>query len=268
MLLIKKIPMFFLMAVIILSLAGCGTGEKKQPTDNISGAANNEGKSIFVYAGAGLKKPMEEIKKAFKEKYGVEVEYTFGGSAQLLSQIELSKKGDVLITGSMDSYKAAEKKNLVDPYKEVALHIPVIGVPKDNPAGIKTLEDLAKPGVKVILGDEKANAIGMAAQRIIEKSGLNKINENVIAKTATVNELAVHLTTTPVDAAIITADAAVNNKDIKTIEIPEEVNSIETIPICSLKSTQEFDLANKFVDFVASDQGKAIFEKHGFKPVK
>jgi molybdate transport system substrate-binding protein len=96
----------------------------------------------------------------------------------------------------MDSYKAAEKKNLVDPCKEVALHIPVIGVPKDNPAGIKTLEDLAKPGVKVILGDEKANAVGAAAQRIIEKSGLSKINENVVAKTATINELVVHLTTT------------------------------------------------------------------------
>jgi uncharacterized lipoprotein YmbA len=51
MLLIKKIPMFFLMAVIILSLAGCSTGEKKQSTDNISGAAGKEGKSILYLLG-------------------------------------------------------------------------------------------------------------------------------------------------------------------------------------------------------------------------
>jgi len=176
--LLKKLTVFLLITILIFSLTGCGSTQEQKDQPNDTSQAENTGKeeqSLLVYSGAGLKKPMEEIKKVFESKYGVKIEYTYGGAAQLLSQIELSKKGDVLITGSMDSYKVAENKQLVYPFKEVALHIPVIGVPKGNPAGIKSLEDLAKPGVKVILGDEKANAVGAAAQRIIQKSGLEDI---------------------------------------------------------------------------------------------
>ena len=53
----------------------------------VSGSAADG--SLLVYCGAGMSEPMEEIADLFEEREGVEVQYTFGGSAQLLSQIEL-----------------------------------------------------------------------------------------------------------------------------------------------------------------------------------
>jgi len=42
----------------------------------------DEGDSLLVYSGAGLRKPMDEIAQVFKEKYGIQIQYTYGGSAQ------------------------------------------------------------------------------------------------------------------------------------------------------------------------------------------
>ena len=231
-------------------------------------AAQKESVTLLVYSGAGLKKPMEDIKKVYEQKNNIHIEYIYAGSAQLLAQTELSGKGDVLITGSMDSYEVAKKKGLVKSCSSVAYHIPAIAVPKGNPAGIKTLADMAKPGVKVALGDEKANAVGVAAQEIIKKTGLDGINTNTVVKTATVNELAIYLASGNVDAAIITKDNAVGNKDIEVIDIPADQNSIKTIPISVLSKTKHASQANAFAAFVASPEGKAIFGKDGFTPIK
>ncbi|HHY04943.1 MAG TPA: molybdate ABC transporter substrate-binding protein [Thermoanaerobacterales bacterium] len=272
---LKKLVVLLLI-LSLFAMVGCSSGqeaeqqgEDQNQVEQESDQQQAEETNLLVFSGAGLKKPMEEIKKVFESENNVKIEYTYGGSSHLLSQMELSKKGDVFISGSMDAYEAADKKGLVNPCKQVAYHIPVIAVPKGNPAGIKSLEDLAKPGVRVILGDEEANAIGKAAQRIIKKTGLEDINKNVVAKTGTINELVTHLTTTnKVDATIVTIDAIKGNEKAEMIEIPEDQNSIEIIPVCSLKNASNPEMAEKFVEFIASDEGKAIFDKHGFKPVE
>ncbi|MCS4466616.1 substrate-binding domain-containing protein [Clostridium botulinum] len=80
--------------------------------------------------------------------------------------MELGNKGDVFIVGSVKTYDIAKDKNLVNQYKKVAHHTPAIAVQKGNPKNIKSLEDMANPGMKIILGDEKANAIGITAQKL------------------------------------------------------------------------------------------------------
>lgn len=275
----KSFKKFILLSLILtLMVFNVACGDTNEEVDN--NTSNNEVESnvpedekaedivLLVYSGAGLKKPMTEIAEVFEEENGIKVEYVFAGSTQLLGQIELAGKGDVFIVGSIKAYEAAEEKQLVNPYKKVAYHNPIIGVPKGNPANIDSLEDLAKPGVKVILGDENANAIGATSQKLIEKTGLVGINDNVVAKTATVNELLVHLKAKDADAAIVTEDAAFGNEDIETIAISEDINIQQIIPIGALKSSENLDEANLFVDFVSSDKGKEIFEKHGFPSVK
>lgn len=229
---------------------------------------SGEAQSLFVYAGAGLKKPMDEIAQIYKEKNSVTVEYSYAGSAQLISQIELSQKGDVFIVGSEQVYKKAQEKNMCGDYKTVAYHTPAIAVPKGNPAGITTLADLAKTGVKVVLGDETSNAIGQTAQKIIEKNHLEAINDNVISKAATVNEIVVQLTSGNGEAAIVTKDSVFGNKDLEVIEISPEENIDQIIPVGTVTYSENPEAAQAFVDFVASPEGKAIFEKYGFAPVE
>jgi molybdate transport system substrate-binding protein len=150
----------------------------------------------------------------------------------------------------------------------VAYHTPCIGVPKGNPSGITSLEDMTQEGVRVILGDPDANAIGKTAQKIIEKNGLEAIYENVVSYSATVNEIVMQLSVNQADAAIVTIDNVYNNDDIEIIEIPDAENIDQKIPVCTLTYSENADEAQAFVEFISSEEGKEIFKENGFKPVE
>jgi len=150
---------------LLAAMAGCG-GERNQDGGKVGEPAPA---TLLVYSGAGLKKPVEEIDAAFQKQTGIKVTYAFGGSAQLNSQILLTKKGDVYLPGDVE--ELAPLKEMVKWKKDVVYHLPALAVPKTNPAGVRTLADLGRPGVKVALGDPQANPIGKLADRLLQESG-------------------------------------------------------------------------------------------------
>jgi molybdate transport system substrate-binding protein len=220
--------------------------------------------SILVYAGAGLKAPMEEIAKEFTREYGIGVQYTYAGSGVLITQMNLTKKGDVFITGSTVEYSSAMDKGLVGPYQLVAYHVPVIAVQKGNPKNITSVQDFSRPGLKIALGDINATAIGKAGAKMFKKLNItDAVEKNVVTRTPTINELTVLVNTGQIDATLLTLDQ-VNNETMEAIPIPNDVNEVLIIPIGVTTFSENQDNARKFADFVASDEGKAIFAKHGF----
>jgi len=238
--------------LMIVSVPGCPS----QP---------GEAESIMVYSGAGMRKPMDEIGQVFQEKYGTQVTYNYAGSNALLSQMELTKEGDAYMPGETMYIEISKEKGLTDYQQLVCYHIPVITVPKGNPANITCLEDLARPGVKLIFGDPEVAATGKTAKGILEKNGLyEEAWKNVIALLPTMNEVMVDIALGQADASINWYDTVKAVEDIEVVEIPKEQNSIEIIPIGVTTFTKYPETAKEFVDFCASDEGKAIFEKHGF----
>jgi len=230
--------------------------------------SSKETNTLLVYSGAGLRKPMDEIGKTFEKQYGIQIQYNYEGSAQNLSQIELSQEGDVYIPGAKHYIKSCLDKGYVKYTKDVVLHIPVIAVPKGNPANIKSLEDLTNKNVEVILGDERAAAIGRVAQKMLKKNNIrDRVEKNVVTKDATVNEVVVHITMAQGDAAIVWEDNVAGNDEVDIVRIDPEKNLIKTIPIGALTFSEKNEMAKKFVNFVASEKGKEIFEKHGFKRI-
>ena len=103
---------------------------------------------LIVYCGAGVRPPLEEIAAAYEKENKVKIKFNFGGSAQMLAQIELSKQGDVFIPGEEYYIDITKKKNLN--YGEpvtIAYWLPVILVQKGNPKNIKNLSGLTASGV-------------------------------------------------------------------------------------------------------------------------
>jgi len=221
--------------------------------------------TLLVYSGAGMRKPMDAIGVVFQQKCDTQVKYNYAGSNALLSQMELTKMGDVYMPGETMYIEIATKKGLVDYQRLTCYHIPIITVPKGNPANITCLEDLAKPGVKLVWGDPKVAAIGKTGKEILEKSGIyDKAWANVIATLPTMNEVMLQIALGQADASINWWDTVKAVKDIEVIEIPKEQNLIEIIPIGVTTFSKNPETAKKFVDFCASAEGQAIFEKHGF----
>ncbi len=227
------------------------------------------GKVIHVYCGAGMRKPMDEIAKEFEKEYGVKVLCDYAGSGYLLAKIEATKSGDIFMPGDYIYVKKLLDKGDIIEYKNFTKHIPVIVVPKGNPKHITCFEDLAKPGVRLAVGDENI-AIGVALKKILAKAekyhpGIGEeIMKNVVVKGATVKQVLLYAIEGQVDAAIVWRADALENKDkVEIIPINESYNVIKTVPIAILKFTKDEELAKKFYDFVLT-KGRKIFEKHGF----
>ena len=220
---------------------------------------------LLVYCGAGMRKPMDEIGVLFEETYGVTIEYNYAGSNTLLSQIELTERGDVYMPGATMYIGIAKEKGFIDYEQNISYHIPVIAVPEGNPAGISCLNDLTKSGIEVILGDPKACAIGTLAEKVLEKNNITVPDGNVVAYAGTVNELVLYVSMGQCDASIIWNASLIGTED-KTdiVEIPINQNLIKIIPIGRLTFSGNKDAAKNFVDFVGSLEGKKVFEKHGF----
>lgn len=255
----------------LLVLTGCdnGPGQQGQAGPKNNQTENIASRSLLVYSGAGLKKPVEEIGAAFQAKTGIKVAYTFGGAAQLNNQIMLTRQGDVYLPGDIAELNPVKEKDLVAGEKNVVYHVPVLAVPKGNPAGIHKLADLGRAGVKVALGDPQANPIGKLADQLLQKNGLlEAVNKNVVVRTPTANELVVYLSTNLADAAVIWEENYQGAKDkIELLPVPELKDYVKTVPVAVLNCSQEKELAQQLAEFIASAPAYQIWTKWGYKPV-
>mgnify|MGYP001594976071 CR=1 FL=1 len=248
---VKIISVMLLLAVLWAGVAVTG--------------CSSETTSLMVYCGAGMQEPMDEIAELFEAKYGIEINYNYAGSNTHLSQMELTQEGDVFMPGEAYYMEVAQGKGFVDTQETIAYHIPVITVPAGNPAGITCLSDLGRQGVKLVWGDPQAAAIGKVANQILEQNGIyDEVWSNVVATTPTMNELIVYIAMGQADATINWGDVVYGNEDIEVIEIPKDQNIIKTIPIGTLTFSENKKAARQFVDFCASEVGKAVFAQHGF----
>ncbi|MFA5332211.1 MAG: molybdate ABC transporter substrate-binding protein [Methanoregula sp.] len=256
-----------ILIVCLLFAAGCTSTTPSAATTNSTAtvtAASATGQSLLVYGGAGLKSALNEIGEVYTEKSGITIQYNYGGAGTLVTQMNLTKKGDVFMPGSTVEFKNAKSQGLVNDSKLVAYHVPVIVVQKGNPKNITSLEDFAEPDLKVALGDTNATAIGKAATKMFNALNISAaVEKNVVSRTPTINELVTIMKTGQADAAILTLDAY-DPKTMDMIEIPLNENVVLITPIGATTFTTNATAANDYVNFVASDEGKAIFEKHGF----
>jgi molybdate transport system substrate-binding protein len=229
-----------------------------------------EATELFMYCGAGLRQPVDELLKIYHEQTGVTVNVEFGGSGQLMARYQATGQGDVFLPGSHFYVDQLVKKDLVTLSHQVVLHTPVVAVNIKQAGAIKVFGDLAKPGIRVGLGDPKAMALGRTAEDILENSGIKEgILKNVVTYAATVKQLTLYVVKGEVDAAIIArADAFQNQKDLAMIEIDPTWYKAEIVTAAALKSSVHPEDAKQLTEFLSSPRAVEVFGKYGFLPVK
>lgn len=221
-------------------------------------------KTLIVYAGKGIEKAMEEVKTVFEEKHDITLDILYAGSVTCLRTIRETGRGDIFIPGAL--HVLENDADLIDNHQYVALHVPMVGIHKDNPKEIRSFDDLAKPGVRISVGNSKMCSMGEVANKIISRSALKEgLTKNIVIRSPTVIELLNLVIKKEADAAIIWKDTMhwPEFEVLKGIEIPPGINETSEIHVAVLTTSEHKKSAQLFADFVASE-GKMIFEKHGF----
>jgi len=187
----------------------------------------------------------------------------------LLSQIKLSKKGDVYFPGSIDFIEQAKKDGVIDEstVTPIVYLVPAINVQKGNPKNIKSLKDLCKPGLKVIIAHPESVCLGVFAVELFEKffnaEEKRALRENIVSYAESCEKTASSI-------ALKTCDAVIgwsvfehwNPELIETVKLdPAEIIRVSYLAVATTKYAQNPKTARKFIDYMKSPEGLKCFKK-------
>jgi molybdate transport system substrate-binding protein len=227
-------------------------------------------KELLVFAAAGTKPAIDEVSKLFEQKYETKISVNYGGGGEVLSSMVIAKKGDIYIAPEQKFMNSALKQGAVDAnaaISSLAYMIPVIGVKKGNPQNIQNLEDFAKPGIKVVMGNPETTALGVIGPEILQKAALyDAVKRNIVTNAPQVTAIITMLKMNQVDAGFIWHYFGVTSaSDVEVLWIPREyVTGIGEIQAAVSAYSQETITAQKFLELLASSEGKEIFNKNGY----
>jgi len=237
------------------------------PGDAKQAARRASSVRLLVHAGAGIRPPLDEIGDLFYRKTGVRVECNYKGSGCLLADICFAKKGDVYIPGESFYMEQAKGRELINKCFTVAGMSTVIITQKGNPQNIRSVADLARPGLRIGLGEYEATAAGRAAKEVLDRAKVRgQVEKNRVMSALNVIELGNAVKLKHLDAAIVWDATAVlyENGEVATVAIAPALSVFAPIPAGTLKFSKHPKEAARFVGFLSSPEARRIFQRHGY----
>ena len=236
-------------------------------------------KTLVVFTAASLKGASGKLGTAFAAMYpGHTAVFNLDGTQNLKTQVENGAYADVFISAS-NSYTNTLKSEghfINSSVKPLTTNYVIVILPVSNTGNIKTLADLAKPGVKIAIGD-KSVPVGTATYAVfanLAKSTYSQdwnksVFSNVVTYETTEPGVATKVALGEVDAGLVyesTYTAAPKNT-YSAITIPKADNYLQTYTIGVMQQTQNTGVAQEFEDFMLSSVGQQILKEYGFRPV-
>ena len=287
--------LIFILAVSLL-LAACGPAATATPaptaaataapiatmapaTDTaVPPTATAAPRTLTVFAAASLTGSFGEIGKAFEAAHpGVTVTFNFAGTQALVTQLTQGAQADVFASANHTYMDNLVTANLVAPgsAKDFVTNVLEVILPANNPANLQTLQDLTKPGLKLVLEDKSVPA-GTYSLTILDNLGKDasygadfktRVLANVVSNETDVKQVVAKVQLGEADAGIVYVTDAIAAPNLKTIVIPANFNVIARYPIAALTNAPQPALAAAFVAYVLSADGQATLKKWGFTPV-
>lgn len=243
--------------LVAVTVSACGSGGSD---DSSSGTGT---KTLTVYAASSLTSTFTELGKQFEADHkGVKVTFSFGGSSDLVAQLQGGAPADVLASADTANMDKATGDSLVegDPV-DFASNTLEIAVPPDNPGRVSDFADLAKAGTKVVLCAPEVPC-GAAAQKVERASG---VTIKPVSEEQSVTDVLGKVVTGEADAGLVyVTDVKAAGDKVKGITFPESSSAVNTYPIAALAGSKDKDLAQQFVDLVTGDAGQQVLADAGF----
>jgi molybdate transport system substrate-binding protein len=247
-------------ALLVLPAAGCG-----DDGGDSAGEGDTSGTSITltVFAAASLTSTFEQLGEEFEKAHdGVDVQFSFGGSSDLVSQLQEGAPGDVFAsadTANMDKL-TADDLQAGDP-QDFATNTLEIATPPGNPAGVASFADLADPDLKVVVCAPEVPC-GAATAKMEEATG---VDISPVSEEQSVTDVLGKVTSGEADAGLVyVTDVTAAGDDVTGVAFPESDQVVNTYPIVALEGSEHRDLAQEFVDLVLSADGQDVLAQAGF----
>lgn len=263
---IRGLCLSSLLAALLLGLGACGTG----------GDPTSQPVTLNVFAAASLQAAFTTIGQHFHNAHpGAGVSFNFGGSNTLAQQIVQGAPADVFASADvaqMNVVVTAGDANGAS-VKTFAHNRLVVVYPRANPAHLQTLQDLARPGVSIVLAAAAVPA-GQYALAFLDKASADPafgasykadVLKNVVSYEQDVKAVLAKVSLGEADAGIVyVTDAATDTSSLDTLAIPDALTTVAVYPIVAVTGSPHAALAQQFVAAVDSTDGQGVLASFGF----
>jgi molybdate transport system substrate-binding protein len=232
-------------------------------------------RTLTVFAAASLGDAFGDLGKLVeRSRPGLSIRFNFAGSQQLAAQLELGAPADVFASADERWMRFALDRGLVAGVPKVfARNRLVVVVPTSNPGRIERLQDLARPGVKLVLAAEVVPA-GRYSREVLARLGeapgfpagfTRDALANVVSNEENVKAVVARVQLGEADAGLAyrsdVTPAVVRR--VRTFEIPADRNAVAEYPIAVLAASGNPADARAFVDAALGAEGQRVLERHG-----
>ena len=255
---------------IPIAVVGCGSSSKSTtataPPNSATTAPSTTAPalsgSLNVFAAASLTGAFKKAKTTLTSANpGLHLTLDFGGSNTLVTQIEQGAPADVFASADQKNMRKLVTAGLVETPVTFARNKLEIAVAPGNPKHITSLQDLAKPGLTVVL-----EATGVPAgdyTRTVEKElGINITPKSLApdVKTAITS-----VTSGEADATVVyVTDVAAAGSKVSGVTIADNLQPSITYPIAVIKASHNQAAAAAFVQSAVSGDVHAALIAAGF----
>lgn len=218
---------------------------------------------LRLFAGAMLRPAIERTLADFQIREGVSVSTVYNGCGILVGQMKTGEKPDAYFACEASFMK--DVKDIFLDAEDVSTNRLVILVTKENPHAIKSLRDLAKPGVRLGVGHEKQCALGALTKTTLLQDGTYEaVQKNVAVQSPTGDLLVNQLRSGSLDAVVAYISNAVGSGDKLTAIAVDLPCAVAAQPIASSRETKFPETSQRLIEALKSAGSRKRFEEQGF----
>jgi molybdate transport system substrate-binding protein len=220
-------------------------------------AAVSGATTLNVFAAASLTQVFPKVDKSER--------YSFAGSDQLALQIRQGAPADVFASASPKYTELAYRDGFVQKPVVFATNKLIVLVPRSNPAGIKSVYDLRRAGLKIVIGD-KTVPIGTYTRQILDALGITTdVMNNVVSQETDVKGIVSKVALGEADAGFVyRTDARPVSSRTRTIALPNWAQPPIRYEIAVVKSSGHIAAARAYIKKVTSVRGRKLLAAAGF----
>ena len=224
---------------------------------------------ITVAAASDLNFALKEIAQKFEAKTGTKVKLTFGSSGNFFTAIQNGAPYDVFFSADMDYPKQLEASGLTElgTLYEYAVGRLVIWTPANSPVDVtQGSAVLMDPRVrKIAIANPQHAPYGRAAVAMMTAAGVYERVKGKLVLGENISQTAQFVQTGNADVGLIALSLAISpTMRGKYWIVPTKAHAAIRQATVVLKSSPQKAAARAFLEYVKSDESRAILTKYGF----
>jgi molybdate transport system substrate-binding protein len=212
---------------------------------------------LTIYAAASLTEVFPRIDRRHA--------YSFGGSNQLALQIRQGAPADIFASASPSFTQDLYRERLVERPRTFASNKLVLAIPRSNPAGLRSVFDLRRRNVKLVIGTARV-PIGAYTRQVLRNLGMTSVLSKVVSEEPDVKSIVGKVALGEADAGFVyRTDVQPVRDRVRAILIPAWAQPKVRYEIAVVRSSRNKAAARAWVRRVLTNaRARRLLRQAGF----